>query len=266
MSQKSLMSNMLKQPSLLLVFGVIWAYFVAPNSVAQVETAVLHFDEGNKLYREGQYAEAITAYEKARSSGYTSGLLNYNLGNAYYRNDQLGQAIRFYEKARVYMPSNPELLHNLEFARTQTRDQFSQLPVPAWIAWWQSLVAKNGGKPLFFIGLFLYLMTIGLASHRILTHTRNPWHRRALSAVVVLTIVVLGAAFLASTQSGSFERAVVIADEVQLWDGPSESGEVLLEIHEGLVLDLVQQQSDWVEVRLPNGALGWVNLSALAEV
>lgn len=260
------MGDTLKRSSAFLVSGVCWLLVVVMPSMAQVEDAVFNFDEGNKLYREGQYAEAINAYEKARTSGYTSGLLNYNLGNAYYRNDQLGQAIRFYEKARVYMPDNPELLHNLEYARSQTRDQFSQLPVPALINWWQSLVAKNGAKTLFFFGLILYLLATGLAAHRILTRTRNPWYRRARSAAVVLTILILGSAFLASSQYGSYERAVVIAEQVQLWDGPSESGEVLLEIHEGLILDLVQQQSEWAEVRLPNGALGWVNVSALAEV
>ena len=233
---------------------------------AQVEDAVLHFDQGNKYYREGQYEEAINAYEKARSAGYTSGLLNYNLGNAYYRNDQLGQAIRFYEKARVYMPSSPELLHNLDIARTQTRDQFSQLPVPAWIAWWQSLIAKNGALPLFYFGLLFYLVAVGLIAHRILTRTKNPWYRRARSLVVVLTVVVMGAAFLASAQAGSYKQAVVVVDTVPLLEEPSEASTVLLEIHEGILLDLMEQQTEWVEVRLPNGSRGWVNVSALAEV
>ena len=246
--------------------AVLWLFFVGMPAVAQVQDAVIHFDEGNKLYREGQYEEAIKSYERARSAGYTSGLLNYNLGNAYYRNDQLGQAIRFYEKARVYMPSNPELLHNLEIARSQTRDQFSQLPVPAWIAWWRSLVANNGAKIFFYFGLLFYVSAIGLIAHRILTRTRNPWHRRARSILVVLSILVLGAAFLASVQTGSYDQAVVVVEKVQLLDGPSETSAVLLEIHEGILLDLVEQQAEWAEVQLPNGTRGWVNVSALAEV
>ena len=248
------------------LFTILWLIGVVLPVTAQVEDAVLHFDEGNKLYREGQYEEAIIAYERARSAGYTSGILNYNLGNAYYRNDQLGQAIRFYEKARVFMPSNPELVHNLEFARSQTRDQFSQLPVPAWIEWWRTLVAKNGAKPLFYVGLLFYLLAVGLIAHRILKRIKNPWHRRARSVVLVLSILFLSASFLASVQTGTFNQAVVIAEKVQLLEEPSESSVVLLEIHEGILLDLIEQETEWVEVRLPNGTRGWVNVSALAEV
>ena len=65
---------------------------------AQIENAVGAFDTGNVHYRDGNYADAITAYQEAIEGGYASGALFYNLGNAYFRNDELGQAIRFYEK------------------------------------------------------------------------------------------------------------------------------------------------------------------------
>ena len=128
---------------LLLVLSVSSPVF------GQVEEAVRAFDEGNQLYRDGQYEDAIIAYERARSLGYTSGLLNYNLGNAYYRSDQLGQAIRFYEKAKAFIPDSEELAHNIAIAKSQAKDQFSQLPAPAWSIWWHNLIAKNGSRPLF---------------------------------------------------------------------------------------------------------------------
>ena len=245
---------------------VLLSAFIASPVLGQVEGAVLAFDEGNQLYKEGRYEEAIASYERARSLGYTSGLLNYNLGNAYYRSDELGQAIRFYEKAKVYIPESEELAHNLSIAKAQTKDQFSQLPSPAWAVWWENLIAKNGIRTLFFIGLFVYLIAIGLFAHRIRTGTTNPWYRRARSAAAVLTIALLGMAFWGSIQSSQQNRAVVVADEVQLWEAPSGEGEAMMNIHEGLVLDLLQQQGEWAEVRLPNGTRGWVNLSALAEV
>ena len=256
------MKSLLSYSALVLI-GLCW---VTNPVFGQVEEAVRAFDEGNQLYKEGRYEDAIVAYERARTQGYTSGLLNYNLGNAYYRSDKLGQAIRFYEKAKILLPESEELLHNLSIAKSQTKDQFSELPLPAWATWWQGLVAKNGGRSLFFGGLFVYLIAIGLFAHRIRTGTTNPWYRRARSLAVVLATVLLGLSFLASSQSGSYDMAVVIADETQLWEEPSLEGNMMMSIHEGLVLDLVQQQAEWAEVRLPNGTRGWVNVSALAEV
>ena len=248
------------------ILALVLGFLVVVPAFGQVEEAVLSFDEGNQLYRDGQYKGAIDAYERARSLGFTSGILNYNLGNAYYRDDQLGQAIRFYEKARIYMPDNAELNHNLSLAQSEVRSQFSQLPLPVWIMWWRSLVAQNGARTLFFFGFFVYLIAIGLFAHYIRTRTKNPWYRRARAAAVVLSVIFIGTAFLASVQAEQHDRAVVVVDEVQLRNGPSQEGEQLTSVYEGVLVDLVQQQDDWVEVRLPNGMRGWILISALAEV
>ncbi|MEM7283131.1 MAG: hypothetical protein AAF438_16060, partial [Pseudomonadota bacterium] len=169
------------------------------------------------------------------------------------------------EKAKILLPENEELIHNLSIANSRIRDQFSQLPAPAWASWWQGLVAKNGAGPLFYGGLFVYLMAIGLFAHWVRTRTTNPWHRRGRTIASVLAAILLCMAFFASSQSGKYTQAVVVVEEIQLWEAPFAEGPQMM-IHEGLVLDLVQQQAEWAEVRLPNGTRGWVNVSALAEV
>ena len=241
------------------VFGVLFFLAgLAPTAHAQLKSAVQAFDEGNELYRAGDYQGAVDAYRQAIEGGYTSDALYYNLGNAWYRLDNLGQAIRYYEKARLLAPENAELLHNLEIARAKTVDQFSQLPAPAWVSWWENTIATNGGRWLFWTGFLFYLIAIGVAAYRIRTGKRNPWLRRGMTVALLLGALLLVAAFSASLQSIDALQAVILAEEVDLRTAPNEAGAIEIEIHEGLVVDVLQRNNDWIEVRLPNGATGWV--------
>ena len=244
----------------------MWMFVYSAPVFGQVEEANRLFDEGNRMYREGQYQEAIDVYERAQAAGYTSGALNYNLGNAYFRNDELGQAIRYYEKARFFMPENEELIHNLQFARAQTKNQFSQLPVPSWIRWWQLQVVRNGAFTFFIIGILFYVAAMSMLIHRIRTRTRNPWHRRARSAMLVLSILLLGGAFAASIQSEQLGKAVVVVDEVELMQEPTDAASSVETLFEGVVVDLLQEEAEWVEIRLPNGTRGWLGRSVIADV
>ncbi len=161
---------------MLIAVCVVLLQFMHVNVVqAQLENAVQAFDEGNELYRTGDYRGAVAAYERAVAGGYTSEGLFYNMGNAYYRLDKLGQSVRYYEKARLLAPENRELLHNLEIVEAQIVDKFSQLPSPAWVVWWETMVARNGGRWLFWTGFLFYLIAIGVAVYRIKTSARNEW-------------------------------------------------------------------------------------------
>jgi tetratricopeptide (TPR) repeat protein len=246
--------------------GLALAWLAPERAFAQVEEAVQAFDEGNTAYREGDYEKAIASYEEAIGRGFVSGALYYNLGNAYYRHDRIGQAIRYYEKARLLMPDNRELLHNLEIARAQTVDQFSQLPLPSWTRWWRSMIASSAGRGLFVFGILTYLLAIGLVIYRLWTGVRNPWIRRARAAALGAAVLLLGAAFAASIQSERQGQAVVIVNQVALRQQPAENAVTELAIHEGVLVDILQQNDLWIEVRLPNGARGWVTADAVAEV
>lgn len=234
--------------------------------MAQLDEAVLLFDQGNKAYSDGNYQGAIDAYNAAIEKGYVSGTLYYNLGNAYYRHDELGQAIRYYEKARLLLPENRELAHNLEFVKSKTVDQFSQLPLPAWTRWWRSMIAKSAGKGLYITGILAYLLAMGLLIFKMWTKHPSPWIRRARAAAFVLAGVLLIAAFMASLQSEEYARAVIVIDEIALRNAPAEDAATELSIHEGLLVDVLAYNGVWAEVKLPNGTRGWILTESLADV
>lgn len=247
------------------ILAVLVCFSITPVR-AQIESAVQAFDEGNEQYRTGNYQEAIAAYQQAINSGYTSGALYYNMGNANFRLDELGQAVLYYEKARLLMPENPELLHNLDIAKSKAVDQFSQLPVPVWVTWWRTMLERTGGRWLFWVGLLFYLLAVGVVVYRIRTGSRNPWLRRARAASILLGAGFLLSAFAASMQSVETRQAVILVERTDLRESPDASSASELQIHEGLVIDVLQKNNGWVEIKLPNGTTGWVPVESTGEI
>ncbi len=247
------------RPFLLSLLVVLPAY-------GQVETAVRAFDAGNRHYTEGRYRDALTAYDEALASGYEGAALYYNMGNAYYRLDELGQAVRFYEKARRLRPDDRQVLHNLEMARNRTIDRFSQVPAPFWRPAWRGLVRLLGAGGLFGIGLVLYLAAAGLLGYRLWTGTRNAWNRRGLAVALIGSVLFIGSAFLASLDRRLDRQAVIVAAAAPLHEAPDADAASELALHAGLLIDVLDAEGGWLEVRLPNGVRGWIEANAAADV
>ncbi len=55
--------------------------------------------QGNVLYRQGQYAEALAKYESALNKDEDSPLINFNVGAALYKNEEYGVAIPHFQKS-----------------------------------------------------------------------------------------------------------------------------------------------------------------------
>ncbi len=250
---------------LLFVVFLMPLAWPAPPAAAQVADAARRFDEGNRRYTQGAYQDALKAYEQALAAGYDSGALYYNMGNAYFRLDELGQAIRYYEKARRLMPDDPQLLHNLNIARSRIDVPFSSLPTPLWTSWWRYVV-RAGALPFFVGGLFFYGIAAALAGHRIWRGTRNPWRRRALSASLLLGLALLTTALAASLDRTTNRQAVVVAEQAPLHEAPEDEAPATLDVPEGILVDVLRRQDAWIEVRLPNGVTGWIPANDAAEV
>ena len=73
-----------------LLAGVLLLAGSSPASEAQ-------FEEANRLYETGRFAEAAALYRVAATNGVSATLL-FNLGNAHFKAGQLGQAMAAYQR------------------------------------------------------------------------------------------------------------------------------------------------------------------------
>ncbi len=239
---------------------------VGAHAQDQTGDASLAYDQGLEAYLSGDYETAVEAFLRAEKSGKTSGELLYNTGNAYFRLNNLGKAVLYYERARRLVPTDDLLIHSARIARRKTMNRFNQIPRPVWSKWWAALVARLGPGWMFFVGLCFYLTAILFLGFRIWTKSKNDWLRRGFVLCFLAAIPLVLAAFKASRDQSNDLTAVVLQTRVGLRDSPSPSGSVETTVFEGLVVEIVNQSEGWVEIRLPDGSMGWINANAIEEV
>ena len=103
----------------------IQIFLLSMVSMAQNNTL---FEQGNALYNEGDYNEAIIKYKSVLESGEHSAELYFNLGNAYYKLNNVAPSIYYYEKALQLAPKDKDILNNIAFARNMTIDAINTVP------------------------------------------------------------------------------------------------------------------------------------------
>ena len=79
--------------------------------------------QGNDLYKNGKYEDAVTSYQLLVKEGYLSSELYFNLGNAYFKMKNYPMAVLYFEKASLLDPSDDEISYNLGYTRLLTGDK-----------------------------------------------------------------------------------------------------------------------------------------------
>ena len=87
-----------------------------PSAVTQVE----FYQEGNRLYQEGDFEGALASYLRLVEAGFESGEVYYNIGNTYFKLGNVALSILYYERARRLLPGDEDVQANLDLARSLT--------------------------------------------------------------------------------------------------------------------------------------------------
>ncbi|HVV50418.1 MAG TPA: tetratricopeptide repeat protein, partial [Polyangia bacterium] len=222
---------------------------------------------GNEAFLHGDYAGAVAAYEELLHEGAASADLYFNLGDAYFRKGALGPAIWAFEKAAALDPGDDDARYNLGEARKlaarQAHDRIEgEDRDPLWIRAVTAL-GPSAETWLFvaaYLGFFALLVVRGRARDDL---------RPALGAgVAVLGAAALltGALLFGRARLDKLPFGVVLPDAVAVKDGADDSYRTSFEVHAGLRVRLVEQDQDWVRVRLGNGLEGWVHAAQIGTL
>lgn len=223
------------------------------------------YNEGNALYRQGQYQEAREKYLQVAEGGVRDPGVYYNLGNACFKAGRLGEAILWYERALRLAPRDPDIRANLRFAEQHKQDR-----EPA-----------QGGIGQWFLGIWLFptldALSLALSFSLLLVCGLGIWwlwNRQRAGALwwwLFLTSSSLGAldgAWLGARlygQAGVVE-AVVTAAQTTARSAPDEAHTAVFVVHEGTRVRLERREGEWVLVRLGAGLGGWVPAAAVAVI
>ena len=224
------------------------------------------FRAGNAFYEDREYDSAIVAYRRILDQGWESATVYFNLGNAYFRSGDLGRAVLYYLRAQRLSPGDDDIATNLAFARRFTSIQMEGVElnpissmmrrlVAPWtltaLAWWASAC--------FIVLLFLLALRFGF-------DVRRSW-LRGLTAVWLVVVLV---AFTLTTYKYQIDylkpRAVLVADEVPVYSGPTEQSELELMGASGLIVEILKESGDFYNVQFENSRRGWIRKDAVMVV
>lgn len=250
------------------------ALWIAAAALALGSAPPLHaqqeiVEQGNRLYLEGDYEAAVDAYQTVLDAGFESVALHYNLGNAYFKAGDLGRSILSWERARTLAPNDPDVLANLELARSQTADAIEPLP-RFWLmsaaSWWVGLLPR--ALLIALVAAAWLAVGAGVAA-RVLARRDELRSVGTWAAVVgAVVVVVFGTNLLVRELGiGRAERGVILADAVPVRSAPAEQDDLtLFEIHEGTRVRIDERAGEWAEVVLDDGKVGWVRAEVFEAI
>jgi tetratricopeptide (TPR) repeat protein len=219
--------------------------------------------KAQKAYDTKKYKEAIEAYQKLIKDGYKSYQLYFNLGNAYYRNNELGRAIYYYELARKVEPNDEDIRINLGIASSKTIDKIdskenffisavktnllSSLSTSAWA--WLSIFCISFAAILFFV----------FVNSEMILLKRIAFLASSILVVAFLISYFLGYSALKDRYENKF--AIILTNEIKILNEPTLTAKSKFILHEGTKIRVIENNGDWLLIKLDNGNEGWVKLT-----
>jgi tetratricopeptide (TPR) repeat protein len=235
----------------------ILIFLLGTVSIAQNETL---FEQGNTLYNDGNYIEAIEKYQAILDSGKHSAELYFNLGNAYYKLNNIAPSIYYYEKALQMAPNDTDILNNIAFARNMTIDVVDNIPEIGF-----SKFVKTFTNMLSFdtwakisVGLVILFVILFLSYYFSYTSFKKRLAFVSSLVAVVLACSALSLAFHKYNLDKNDKPAIVFAKESQIKSEPNLRSTEAFKLHEGTKVQILDTVNNWKKIKLADGKTGWI--------
>ena len=232
--------------------------FLPVLSICGGENAAERFDAGNKLYEEGKFIEAASAYQSLAKSGQASAPVFFNLGNAWFKSGQIGQAIVAYRQAERVSPRDPDVRANLQFARNQVQGPTLRP------TFWQRVLGKltlNEWTTLAASSFWVFLLLLTLLQWR---PALKPAFRNYVVVIGFVTAVLCGCLVAVLQQDHSHRNGIIITRDATLRQGPLNESQPVLTLHDGAEVNVLDTKNDWLQVSPDSRRTGWVQRKEIA--
>lgn len=234
---------------LILLLGTI--------SIAQ---NVALFEQGNTLYNDGNYTEAIEKYQAILDSGKHSAELYFNLGNAYYKLNNIAPSIYYYEKALQLAPNDKDILNNIAFARNMTIDVVDTIPEIGFSKFVKTFTNRLSFDAWAKISVVLVVLFVILFLGYYFSYTSIKKRLAFVGslAAVVLACSALSLAFHKYNLDKNDKPAIVFAKETQIKSEPNLRSTEAFKLHEGTKVQILDTVNNWKKIKLADGKTGWI--------
>ena len=226
------------------------------------------FVQGNELYRQENYNEALKAYQEIEAMDQESWALYYNIGNIHYKMNRVAPAIFYYEKALKLRPDQQDVLFNLEFANQMVLDNIEPLPRNLGQRFMDAVILKLTYETWakIAVGLaFLFALLFLMYHFSYSTGKKRFYFITSIITVVLVTTSVFFA-FRNQLYVKNNKEAIIFATEAEVMNAPTTTSEAYFELHEGTKVTVLENLDNWKKIRIADGKIGWIDEKHLREI
>lgn len=211
------------------------------------------FHSSVEKYRNGDYEKALSGFIKITQQN-SSADIYYNIGNCYMKTGDLGKAVAAYLSARKRDAKDADIKHNLDFALTKTKDQFTLNDISGVGDLIQSFIGGINIRKLQILYIFLLL----IFSFTVLRSFFLTKSFREVFWIISFLMILMSFILYQRVKMWNIETGVADSEEVVVRYGPGHSETEAFRIHEGAFFQIHNRNSNWLQISILNGKTGWV--------
>jgi tetratricopeptide (TPR) repeat protein len=236
--------------------------------ITQVFFAQTGFENGNTLYKQGNYKEAIDAYETVFRTKKQSAELYFNIANCYYKLNKVAPTIYNYEKALVLNPDFAPAKNNLEIAKKLQIDDIKVFPKVGFEKMLQNLTSAYHYNTWAWISVgfgFLFLLFFIAYYFSEASFIKRLFFVGMFVNLLLILISVL-AGFFEKSNFDTEKPAIVFAEVTALKTEPKAIAKEMMKLHEGTKVFVKSTLNNYKKVQLTDQTEGWIETNDIKEV
>jgi tetratricopeptide (TPR) repeat protein len=252
-----------KRHYIALFFGVLFALLAVGSEPYYTE----RYTAANEAFKAGQYDTAQALYSEIVQNGMISPELFYNLGNTHFRNGNIPAAILFYERALRLSPMDEDTKYNLEIARSYITDKIEPVESVFFVRAWNGFARTFSADVWALIGILLLFLMAALLTAFFVGKNRQVRQLGLLGGIALL--LSAGIVFALASRAESLlnePAAIVFAPSVKVKSEPGLKGADQFVIHEGLKVEVLDEEGEWTRIKLADGNSGWLQSASIERI
>ena len=242
-----------------LKYFILLAILIGNNPLL-ASTSPLLFKKANELYRGKKYTESISLYDSILKENKTNYLVYYNLGNSHFKQGNIANAILNYERAKTLNPDDEDINYNLRIAYSNTVDKIEPIPLLFYQRWWQTFLNALPTGIWSLLSVCMLWLTFAAGIAYLFAKTVS-FKRNAFLASINL-LVLSGVCYYISMASHRLiygnHGAIVMEASAYIKSSPDDKSTNLFMLHQGTKVEITEETQGWKKIKIANGNVGWV--------
>ena len=218
------------------------------------------FVEANKLYNNGCYDSALILYNQIVDQQYESAMLYFNMGNTYYKKHNYPMSIFFYEKAAKLNPNNADIKQNIAIANLHISDKIEPMPEVFFKRWWRSLSNALGTDTWAVVTIIILALLLGCLMFFFKSNSKALRKTGFYTGLVALILLIISINITIQKHNylNSHDEAIIMTPTITVKSSPTTNSVDLFVLHEGSKVNILDETSSWLKIKIANGSTGWL--------